>query len=227
MNQSSTNKRGWVKIAITCLALFLIVFSLIYFYNNFLKVKAYASVSENDEAIEVFAGDIQRAPSNYVEQRFDYLEAAARERSSSTYEAVIGFDDYYSVEEVSACIDKYDANITHAFMWAEGETGRFSFGVDNGDISEAIDDFLLQVEESPVEGDTAFQADLQKLVNGDFGLFAITVEATAGTLEQIADDNDFISYVDIMYNEEVEEYAAEKGKSVYYIELPSKPDNAL
>ena len=64
-------------------------------------------------------------------------------------------------------------------------------------------------------------------MDGEYEVFALTVTASAEALETLNAEADCINYVDVMYNSEVETYATRAGKTVSYIELPSKPDGAL
>jgi hypothetical protein len=187
---------------------------------------SYASVEESSNTVKVFVGDILRAPANYIENRFNYIEELAANAPFESITAIIGFNDYYTVDEVENFIQNYDdIAVNRLFMWPEGETGRLSFPVD-GSIEEGIAAYVNQVEETWVEDNIQFIEDHQRFLNGEYGIFAMTVTCSAVTLNEVATNSSYIYYVDVMHNAEAEEYAQERGKSVYYIDLPSKPDGA-
>jgi len=191
------------------------------------SVTVSASTEETEDCLKVFIGDVDHAPENYVQQRAAYLEDIADVNTSTTMDAVIGLNDYYTVETVADWAKEYDVNIDRAYMWPKGETGRLILCVDNGDIESSLKRYMQQVEEGDYCDDPQFAADYQRLLDGEYEVFALTVNATADELEALSAEADCISYVDVMQNEEAETYASKKGKTVSYIELPSKPDGAL
>ena len=210
----------------TTIVALLLVFSAV---TSILPVQAYAAVSAADrkESVRVFVGDLENAPGSYAKQRLAYLHRLAKSDGDTPVEAIVGFDDYYALEEVSDWLEQYHVTAKCVYMWAPGDTGRLGLFIENGDIPKAVADFCAYEEGRGAEEDDAEYLDYQRFLNGEFGVFALTVIAPAGTLDEMAGDLDSISYVDVKYNEQVERYAAEKGKDVSYIELPSKPDGAL
>ncbi len=204
----------------------LLVFSAV---TSILPVQAYAAVSAADrkESVRVFVGDVENAPGSYAKQRLAYLHRLAKSDGDTPVEAIVGFDDYYALEEVSDWLEQYHVTAKCVYMWAPGDTGRLGLFIENGDIPKAVADFRAYEEGRGAEEDDAEYLDYQRFLNGEFGVFALTVIAPAGTLDEMAADLDSISYVDVKYNEQVERYAARMGKDVSYIDLPSKPDGAL
>lgn len=197
-----------------------------------LSVHANASVSaqERKGVIKVFVGDINGAPWGYVESRWKYLRRLAASNPDETVEAVIGLDGYYPLEKVADWLEQYDVTASRLHMWPEGETGRLALYVENG-VQDGISAYIEETEEffreiNLDESDVMWK-DFQRFLNGEFGVYAMTVTASAETLDAMASDLTCFAYVDIMYNEDVERYAARRGKDVYYIELPAKPDGAL
>ena len=190
-------------------------------------VSAHASVEETSSVVKVFIGDIMRAPEDYSDNRTKYIEELASTNPSEIITAVIGFDKYYAVNEINELVKRYDDIIVNrVYMWPEGETGRLSLYVNNGDISEGIYTYMKQVEENGLDNDPQSIEDYQRFLNGEYAIFAITISCSAETLYEAVQDNESILYADVKYNVEAEEYAKEKGKGIYYIELPSKPDGA-
>lgn len=193
-----------------------------------MTVSASASTEETETRLKVFTGDIDRAPEGYVQQRTAYINNAAKARSSEVMEAVIGLDDYYTVDEITALADDYDIVINRTYMWPEGETGRLALYVEDNDIESSIEAYKLEVEENGYcEQNEPFAANYQRFLDGEYEIFALTVTGSAQALEELITTADCISYVDVKYNTEVETYAESVGKTVSYIELPSKPDGAL
>lgn len=216
-------RKALLKIVFPVFALVLVFLAV----ASILPVQAYASVSasEDESDVRVFVGDLENAPGSYAAERMAYLDQLAKTRASGTVEAIIGFDDYYDLDEVMGWVEQYDLTVKYIYWWPAGETGRLGLFVQNGDVPKAIADFAEEVERRG-EDDGLWEYN-QRFFNGERGVFALTVFAPAGTLDEMAADLGCVSYVDVKYNEDVERYAAQKGKEVSYIELPSKPDGAL
>lgn len=190
-------------------------------------LSAYASVEEVEDRVKVFVGDINSAPESYVQQRATYIADTADTKANMKMGAVIGLDDYYTADEITAWAEKYDVIINRAYMWPKGETGRLSLYVENGNLESSIETYKQEVEENHFCDDPQFAKDYQRFLDGEYEVFALTVTASAETLEALSTEADCISYVDVMYNPEVEKYAKKAKKAVSYIELPAKPDGAL
>lgn len=225
MNKSFSKKKlataglaGFAALALICAGAYALTPS---------GVTVYASTEETEDTLRVFVGDIANAPENYAQQRTAYLDTLTKKRSGSPVEAIIGLNDYYTVEDITTLAEDYDIVINRAYMWPKGETGRLSLYVEDGDIESSIELYKQQVEENNSCKDPAFAADYQRFLDGEYEVFALTVTASAGALEALNADADCINYVDVMYNAEAETYAARAGKVVSYIELPTKPDGAL
>lgn len=187
-----------------------------------------ASTEETKDRVKVFIGDVDRAAEGYTQQRAMYVEKAANSNADTVMKAVIGLDDYYTVDDVETLAKTYDITINRAYMWPEGETGRLSLYVENGDMGYSIDRYKKETEENGMlEQDEQFAKDYQRFLEDEYRVFALTVTASAETLEALSTQADCISYVDVMYNPEVEKYAKKAKKAVSYIELPAKPDGAL
>lgn len=188
----------------------------------------YASTEETTNVLKVFVGDIINAPDDYVQQRSDFIGSLDDADAGEIMKAVIGLDDYYTVEDVTAWAEKYDITVNRVYMWPAGETGRLSLYVETGNIWDGIKAYMQQVEESGMlQVDEEYAKDYERFLNGEYGVFAVTVAAPAETLKALNSESDCVSYVDVMYNEGAEMYAASAGKAVHYIELPAKPDGAL
>ncbi len=111
-------------------------------------------------------------------------------------------------------------------MWPKGETGRMILSVENNDIKASLESYKRQVTKDESCEDEDFDSEFQRLKNGEYKVFALTVTASAEALEVLDTEAECISYVDVMYNDEAEAYAKKVGKAVSYVELPSKPDGA-
>ncbi len=206
------------------------IFALVLVFSavtSILPVQAYAAVSaaERQGSVRVFVGDLENAPGSYAKQRLAYLHHLAKSDGDTPVEAIVGFDDYYDLDVVLGWAEQYGLTVRYIYWWPAGETGRLGLGVQDGDVTKAIADFAKEVESW--DQDSGAWEDSQRFFNGERGVFALTVIAPAETLDEMAADLGSISYVDVKYNEEAERYAAQKGKNVSYIELPSKPDGAL
>lgn len=211
---------GVVALAVTCIGT--------YAFASSSDMTVSASVEEVENCLKVFVGDVNNAPGDYAQQRAVYIENTARADADELMSAIIGFDDYYTVEEITAWAEDYDIAINRAYMWPKGETGRLSLYVEDSDIEASIEIYKQEVERNGTrEQDEQFAKDHQRFLDGEYEVFALTVTATAEALETLSAEADCVNYVDVMYNAEAETYAARQGKPVSYIELPSKPDGAL
>lgn len=192
------------------------------------ELKVSASVEETPDQIKVFIGDVDHASENYVQQRSGYVQDVANTDTDKALEAVIGLNNYYTIDEIVALVEDYNIGVNCVYMWPKGETGRLALSVENDDIDSSIKEYMNWVDSSGVcENDPEFAADYQRFLDGEYEVFAVTATATAEDLAELNDKADCISYVDVKQNAEVEKYAKKAGKAVSYIELPSKPDGAL
>jgi len=226
MNRSFP-KKGFVIACIACLAALALTCGCARALDS-PEPTFSASTEEVADRIKVFIGDTNDAAEGYTQQRAAYIKDAARADAGAVMEAVIGFDDYYTAEDITAWAEDYDITINRAYMWPKGTTGRLALHVENNDIETSLEGYKQQVKENEIcENDPQFAADYQRLLDGEFGIFALAVTATAEELDALNTEADRINYVDVMYNAEVEAYAEKINKPVSYIELPSKPDGAL
>ncbi|MCM1225590.1 MAG: hypothetical protein NC548_65225 [Lachnospiraceae bacterium] len=154
-------------------------------------------------------------------------ELASADAVAESMEAVVGFNDYYTVDDVVNFVADYDININRVYMWPKGETGRLSIKVQDNDILGSINAFKTRVDEQGLGDDEQAASGYQRFLNGEFEVFAVTVDAPVEALEALNAEANCISYIDVMYNEGIETYAARANKAVSYIELPAKPDGAL
>lgn len=221
------SKKKFTASCAASVAVFALVFAGAYALIPSDDMTAYASTEETADQIKVFVGDIGRAPEDYTQQRAAYIENTAVANASAEMSAVVDLDDYYTVEEVSSWAANYDITIDRVYMWSKGDTGRLILCIENNDIESSMENYKRQVEKDGSCDDPTFAADYQRFLDGEYEVFAVTVTATAEDLAELNAETDCISYVDVMYNAEVEKYAKRAGKAVSYIELPSKPDGAL
>jgi len=191
-----------------------------------ISVHAGASVQESSEKIEVLVGDIEGAPRGYTQKRSRELEKLVDFQADEPVGAVVGLNNYYAVDETIDWLEKYDVTLDAVYMWPKGESGRLVFWLKDKSIQEEITEFLKEEREPGKSCQEALDY-LDRLENGEFGVFALTVTASAETLEALSTESDYVNYVDVMYNAEAEKYAKKVGKTVSYVELPSKPDSAL
>ena len=152
-------------------------------------------------------------------QRLAEFEKVAVKDTDTTEKAVVSLNDYYSVEEVSAWIEEYGLTVERVYMWPEGETGRLSLYVENGNIQDAVEGYMRQTEEAGLlQDDGQFCKDYTRFLNGEYKVFALTIVASDGSLSEpvnvLKSDIGCVSHVKYMTI----------GDSR---ELPSKPDGAL
>ena len=225
MNNSISKRRAYGK-SFSIISIVLVVIIGTILIGIPASAKAYASMEETSETVRVFVGDIKRAPDDYIEKRMEYVEEIAHNEPTKIVQAVVGFHDYYTVDDVVEIMESYEAIVNRVYMWPEGETGRLSLYVDNGKITDGIEKYIKQVEEYGLDDDEQSLTDYERFLNGEYKIFAVTISSTSEVLHKLISENDCVSYADIKYNEDAEEYAAMKDKALHYIELPSKPDGA-
>ncbi len=185
-----------------------------------------ASIEETNDRVRVFIGDTNRVPEGYTQQRSKYIKEIVEADEHKIMQAVIGLNNYYTVDAVDSWAEDYDITIDQVYMWPKGETGRMILSVENNDIKASLESYEQQVTEDDSCEDEDFAKEFQRLKNGEYKVFALTVTASADALEILNTEADCISYVDVMYNDEAEAYAKKVGKAVSYVELPAKPDGA-
>lgn len=190
--------------------------------------KVNASFEQNNGSVNVFIGDISRAPDGYVDSRMQDLQQMALSVPKEHVSAVVGFNRYCTKDEIQRLVSSADDScLERVYMWTEGDTGRLSLYIGGKTIEEGISDYKNQVDKNSLNNDIQFSADYQRFLNGEFGIFAITISCSAESLCKLAQEYDIIEYVDIKHNKDAEDYAISKGFKVNYIELPSKPDGTL
>jgi len=183
-----------------------------------------ASIEETPDKVRVFIGDTENAPADYAQERAEYIESLAAKDAKQDVQAVITLDDYYTVDEITVWAESYDLSLNRIYMWPKGETGRLVLIMDaESSIYDRIEDYKRQIDAEGTD-DEQFKKDYQRLLNGEYGIFALTASASAETLAELSANADYVSLVDVMHNAEVEEYAKQVGKPVSYLELPAKPD---
>lgn len=146
-------------------------------------------------------------------------ERAAEKGRAKAWKAVVSLDDYYSVEEVSSWIEEYGITVERVYMWPEGETGRLALYVENGNIQAALDYYTRRTGEDGVLLDNSqFRKDHERLLNGEYKVFALTVIAPEGTLikplKALKWDIGCVGHVAFMDSDNSRE-------------IPGKPDGAL
>jgi len=229
MKNINSKRKTMAKSAIMALSVVIIaaVAVALAVAGVFGRVTAFASTEETSEIVKVFVGDIIRAPNDYAKDRFRYVDNLAAKNPSEKVTAVLGLDGYYTVDEVNKIISaSNNVKVNRVYMWPEGETGRLSIYVENGNIADGIKSYMDKVNETGLDNDPQSIADYKRFLNGEYGIFALTITCPANVLNTLVLDNERLIYADIKYNVEAEQYAQRRGKTVNYIELPSKPDGA-
>lgn len=160
----------------------------------------------------------------YKTERNAFLNNLQKTQGDKFYSSVLNLSDYYSVQEVNEFIVSQRLNVNRVYLWIPGETGRISLSVENNDIEGAIAAHLEKYAEKNIP-DEQLKADYERIIAGEFGIFSITVDASAKALNDLQ-NSDFVDFIDVKYNPEAESVAKEAGKTIQYIELPSKPDGA-
>ena len=190
----------------------------------FLTVPANASmnISESQDGnIRIITGEISPATA-YTTAREEFLEELSESNINDTFSAVVPLDDYYSVAEITELAQDNDLVIERVFMWAPGETGKLVLNIENNDIDRAIERYLAKLESRNISD--AMAEDLEKLSNGTFGIYALTIPDSPDNLLELSTTMDSFAGVDVLYNPAAEQHATSRGQTFSYVELPTKPD---
>lgn len=153
------------------------------------------------------------------------VDQYARQKPDFAVEAVINLDDYYEDEDVLDFVTENGLTLRAIYLWEPGETGRMRLKIEDNDFEAAYERHEEFVTSRP-RGEARMEA-FAKFQAGEFKIFAITVSGTLQDLAEVAPAQSIASRIDPKYYPDVEKYAARKGLSVKYIELPQKPDGAL
>ncbi len=212
---------------VTALSLVLAVYAFLILPSTALAVNR---VIESG-AVKVFIGSSRATgplnANSYTVERHHLLNKLAGNNPDTVYSAIVVFDDYYSAQDVEEFAKKENIVVSRTYLWAPGETGRASLGVENNDVQSAIARSYNRAK--GLEGTEDFgsaEKDFIRIINGKYGIFSVTIAASAEKLNKIR-SNESVEFIDVKYSEEGEKIAAGKGVNVQYIELPYKPDRAL
>lgn len=191
-----------------------------------LQADASINVSIEGWEAQITIGEMDNgAPPGYGGERSSFLKTLAGSDPDGLYSAVVPLDDYYTEGEVTSLITSHDITVERIYMWAPGETGTLSLAVNDNDIEEAKKAFIAKMS-GPLGDSEEIQNDLQRLIRGDFKIYALTIRGSARELEELSNTIPQFAAVDVKYNPEAEAYAQRRGIPFSYVELPSKPDGA-
>lgn len=227
MNKNINQSRGKLISALSLVLVIILAYALLFSPSSALAANR---VVKSDE-VKVFVGssrstNIVKAKA-YINEREDYLDKLAGINADDTYSAVIVLNDYYSADDIQQFAEKESVDIKRIYLWIPGETGRASLSVSNNDITGAI---IRSYERAKShEGTEDFggaDKDYIRIINGNYGIFGITVESYLERLKGMK-DKEIVEFVDVKYSDEGEKAAANRGVNIQYIELPYKPDGAL
>lgn len=188
------------------------------------------TISPETNEVKIHTGTSQvSAPLAYRNARAALLAQLANEQPAREFAAVVPMDDYYTIEEVNSFISSHSTvSIERIYMWTPGETGKLVLDSTSNDIQDDVDRYLEVMASRPATARSeALQRDLQKLEDGEFMVYALTVTASAEVLNSLSANADMVSFVDLKYNPEAEAYASQNDMIFSYHELPEKPDGAL
>lgn len=193
--------------------------------NVFPQANASLNVEVSGDHVRIFVGDMGGAiPVGYSGRRSSFLRQLADDDPNGVYSAVVPLDNYYAEAEINELIVANDLQVERVYLWAPGETGKVALGVADNNIAEAKEKFVAKMADPD---NPELMRDLERLTNGEFKIYALSIEGTAQELEYLQGAIPQFAAVDVEYNPDAEQYAMQRGKTFEYIELPSKPDGAL
>lgn len=187
--------------------------------------RARMNIAVTEGNVRIFTGETDGITLwAYNLNRASFLRRLARQDPSAVYSAVVPLNNYYSGERINELIEAHDLVLEHIYLWTPGETGRMALAVENNTILTAKKTFPKKKTDP---GKAALMQELERLTSGTRKVFALTIKGTAAELAALQASVKEFAAVDVMYNPDAERYAAQRGKSFVYIELPTKPDGAL
>lgn len=215
------NIRHKKKLLFTCV--FILIMAI-----AFALLLSYASPGMNisksrDGSVRIITGQLSSAfADHYAAARQNFLEELSENSPGETFSAVVPLDDYYSISEMTELAQDSDLKIERVFMWAPGETGKLVLNIVGNDIDRAIEEYLDRVESRNISH--AMAEDLEKLRNGAFGIYGLTITDSPDNLLELSTSVECFVGVDVVYNPAAERYAVSQGKTFSYVERPAKPD---
>ncbi len=214
-------RKKYVGVILLCaIFVFVVVFSCL-----FPTAKASMNVNVTKGSVKIITGTVNDTVARtYSTERQDFLVELAQNKPTEYFSAVATMDDYYTIEQINQLVSEYALEIERVYMWKPGETGKLVLSITDNDIYSAIDAFLERM--SARSCGEAQQKDLEKLANGEFKVYALTIFGSAQELQNLSDTASEFTAVDVKYNPDAEAYATARGMSYSYVELPSKPDGA-
>lgn len=161
----------------------------------------------------------------YKNERKEFITELSKTRGEDVLSSVVLLNKYCTVDDIKEFINQENVNVTCVYLWIPGKTGRIRVVVYNNDINVALTRHFNEFKKRNIT-DEQMLSDYNRIMSGDFGIFSIVIEAKINKLVELQNSS-IIDFIDVMYNPDAENIAAESGKSFNYIEIPSKPDGAL
>ncbi len=188
-----------------------------------------ADIIEKQESIKVFVGgtirESDKSKEKYIAERKKVLENYSKNKALGVSEATVTFNSFISIDELNNMI-KNNSGVKVESIWISipNQTGRAAISVKDNNFNNAIGEFLKKLKKQKLSSkNEVLKADIDKIINGKYGIFAISVKADNKQLTKLNSEIK-TELVDVHYLEDAENMGKKENKKVRYIELPSKPD---
>lgn len=214
----------WKNGVITLSIAGLLIFGMITLSEG---VNAKQPNHDNNDQIKVFVGQTldpdQSVKDIYKEERNKVLKDQKKYNPNKKNNAVVTFNSFMTIEETQELIDNYPGiKLEEVWLSIPGQDGRGSAVVKNNNVQKAIDNFMESTK-IIAQKDSNAKKDYEEIASGNFGIFAVSIEAKNTVLNDLSENQD-IKLVDIHYDPKSIDKAQKEGKKVIYIDLPEKPD---
>lgn len=117
--------------------------------------------------------------------------------------AMVELDGYYTAEQAAAWAEKYGLVMERVFMGVQGEYGELAFRVEDNDIPAGIEAHRRQVEEGALS-DPDFTKNYQRLLDGEYKVFAVVVTVDDEQLDTLTDGADCVRRARVQRQGELE-----------------------
>lgn len=160
---------------------------------------------------------------SYISQRKKLMDDLAVNKSEQVNTGTITLNSFITLDDVENFI-RENKNIHIKTLWFSipYETGRGAVVVENNNVKQAMKNFLEKAAKSMTQ-DTNANKDYKKIIDGNYGIFALTIETKNKEFPNISSDK-HVKFVDLHFTSSLQSEPSQDGSKIQYIEIPEKPD---
>jgi hypothetical protein len=189
--------------------------------EKFVKVFVGQATSGKTKDAAKSAAPSENSKEQYKTDRKFVTKKLADKDPEGTTTAVISLSSFNDSKEIAKFSKDQGLAIKKAYVSIPGQVGRGVVNVTTN-LDADVQQFIKELSKTADKNEQT-KKDYEKFYKGEYGIFAVTVEASNATLNKLT-DNPKVKLVDPHFNEAAIEFAKKENKTVTYIELPEKPD---